>query len=430
MNNNNLTRKQLINNILKWFFIVLVAGALFFGGYFLRNLSLDKELKSLQFFLQTYKQHYYYADEEGSILHDLSDGVLDAYSQYYTKEEYEAYKNSSNGSHFGFGIAFSNLTIVKVSGNSPAERAGIPVGSTVIGAKIEGQSDFTVFQNLNELTNFLSQVTDQKVVFKVEYQEQIEFYTIQKSNYKQNFVYYTDSTGSYRYQGEDSLKLVKDESTSLTIPKDWGYIKFTSFSGLDKGTNGAVGQFDGVMNLFNDNNNDKIIIDLRGNGGGYMSIMCELCRYLCNAESGDKFLCTSAIYRDGKREYYYAGASKYNDYSFEKIIFLADEGSASASEALMGAVLDYDASSGKNIVKVIVEPSILNEQECYRTYGKGIMQTTYVNNLTGEALKLTTAEIRWPVSDRSIHGVGLNPSIDSRIIANKSENAIEFALTM
>ena len=41
-----------------------------------------------------------------------------------------------------------------------------------------------------------------------------------------------------------------------------------------------------------------------------------------------------------------------------------------------------------------------------KTYGKGIMQTTFRNFATGEALKLTTAQIYW-ANNKTIHGVGL-----------------------
>ena len=155
--------------------------------------------------------------------------------------------------------------------------------------------------------------------------------------------------------------------------------------------------------------------------------MCELCRYLCNVQTEGEFLCTTATYKDGKTESYKAKASKYSEFKFEKIIFLANSGSASASEALMGAVLDYDKQSNKNIVKVVLDPSYENNEVVYRTYGKGIMQTTFINNLTGEAVKLTTAKICWPISKTCIHGTGLTPALDNRIVANYTDNAIAFA---
>ena len=48
----------------------------------------------------------------------------------------------------------------------------------------------------------------------------------------------------------------------------------------------------------------------------------------------------------------------------------------------------------------------------YRTYGKGIMQTTFENITGGDAIKLTTAKIYWPNSNVSIHGVGINKNLE------------------
>jgi carboxyl-terminal processing protease len=80
---------------------------------------------------------------------------------------------------------------------------------------------------------------------------------------------------------------------------------------------------------------------------------------------------------------------------------LANENTASASECLLGVLVHY-GDVLKNNSDVILE---MNEEGAYRTYGKGIMQTTYML-LSGGALKLTTAKIYWPDGETSIHGVG------------------------
>ena len=66
--------------------------------------------------------------------------------------------------------------------------------------------------------------------------------------------------------------------------------------------------------------------------------------------------------------------------------------------------------------------------------GKGVVlrepSVVAVNNLTGEAVKLTTAEIRWPLSNICIHGKGLTSILDNRIVENYTDNAITFAQTL
>ena len=95
----------------------------------------------------------------------------------------------------------------------------------------------------------------------------------------------------------------------------------------------------------------------------------------------------------------------------------------------MGAVLDYDQSSGNNIVRIVLDPMEVDGKVVYRSYGKGIMQSMYTNYLTGEAVKLTTAEVVWPVTEGSIHGVGFTPETDSRVYATVGD-AIAFAQTL
>ena len=287
---------------------------IFFAGYFTHYFSLDKNLRSLQFFLSTYNKHYYYADEDKNILDLLSETLLDNYSDYYTKEDYEAYRTSLNGSHVGFGFSVStasDLYRTKVVGNSPAYQAGISEGGKIVGYKIEGESEFVTPISTTQITNYLSGITDQKVTFKIDYNGDVRLFTLSKASYNESFVYYTDNTGSYHFIGGDELVLTKKQTPDFTINEKWAYIKLTSFSGGKKGTLGAVGQFDKVMQLFNNNDNTKLIIDLRSNGGGYMSVMCSICEYLCNTGNSGEFLCTTATYKNGKKEDYKAKSNKY-----------------------------------------------------------------------------------------------------------------------
>ena len=92
-----------------------------------------------------------------------------------------------------------------------------------------------------------------------------------------------------------------------------------------------------------------------------------------------------------------------------KIAVLADENTASASECLIGAMMDYGSMTEETLV-------ITKNGDTARTYGKGIMQTTYVNPTGGDALKLTTAYIYWPVSHTSIHGTGIRTAEANEIV--------------
>ena len=90
---------------------------------------------------------------------------------------------------------------------------------------------------------------------------------------------------------------------------------------------------------------------------------------------------------------------------------LADNTTASASECLIGCMLDYGTIAYSDIC--------LSERSGQvKTYGKGIMQTTYpVRLLEGDAVKLTTAKICWPISGNCIHGRGILPDDGTKTVA-------------
>jgi carboxyl-terminal processing protease len=357
----------------------------------------------------------------------LVEGLLDDYSKYFTADEYKEYIKSGQGNRTGFGLKLKGVKIASIAGNSPAEKAGVIAGGEIIAFKLSTAQEFTVCENYEQLTKFLSNVNS-AVTFKIAYDSEIKEFTLTKAAFTENYVYYSDASGCYRYVGEDNqMTLTKYNGEQLALNSGWAYLKFTSFNGLSDGTTGGAGQFVGALQLFKQNGNSKIIIDLRGNGGGYVSILTKIASHLCNVQTDEPFVCQKAKYNDGSISEAYSPKSCYAQYQFEKIIFLVDELTASASEALVGAALDYDKFSNSNIVRVIVEPSIVNGETCYRSFGKGIMQSLYENPLTGEAIKITTAAVYWPLSSVSIHNVGINSALDERVIDNNFGDAIALA---
>ena len=112
-----------------------------------------------------------------------------------------------------------------------------------------------------------------------------------------------------------------------------------------------------------------------------------------------------------REEKYLANGNYYWDYFTEvsRICILADSGSASASEALIGVMVDYGAVSYGDIC--------LSERGgIAKTYGKGIMQSYFSLGLSGDMMKLTTAEILWPVTKTSIHDRGVLPEDGTKTV--------------
>jgi carboxyl-terminal processing protease len=157
-----------------------------------------------------------------------------------------------------------------------------------------------------------------------------------------------------------------------------------------------------ALALFKEEGKKNLVLDLRGNGGGNLDIMQEIASYFCKNAKSNTPLVAVADYGE-KRERFDATGNVYKKYFAEdsRICVLADVGTASASEALMGAMLDYGTITYGDIC-------LTETRGIARTYGKGIMQTTYIMDVfKQDALKLTTATIRWPISNICIHNRGI-----------------------
>lgn len=116
-----------------------------------------------------------------------------------------------------------------------------------------------------------------------------------------------------------------------------------------------------------------------------------------------------AVYGNGRHERYLAGGNFYGEYLADSEIYVAANGNtASASEALIGAMISYGTIGFDDI---FITDTV--GQGSARTYGKGIMQTTFYNRVTGEAAKLTTAQIYWP-NGTCIHGTGITTAMGAR----------------
>ena len=133
--------------------------------------------------------------------------------------------------------------------------------------------------------------------------------------------------------------------------------------------------------------------------------------YFCKDSTSKSPVSLVADYGE-KKEKYKATGNYYHSYFSEdsRIAVMADWNTASASEALLGCMLDYGAITYNNVC--------LSERGgLAKTYGKGIMQTTYLLGISAGAIKLTTAEICWPVSGTSIHDRGVLPEDGAITIA-------------
>ncbi len=407
---------KILLKILPYFLAVIT----FFTGVLVGNLFLDKDVRAVKNLVEKYKQYYYF--EEGNIVDIISSTLLDDYSTYYTKEEYKKIKDGAKGYTDGIGIRVDNQTkrIKMVLGNSPCDLANVKAGGIVKKVIVGGEE----YINDTSILNTLS--VGSSVQLFIDYDGTLKTFNIIKSNYKQTFVNYFDVDGEYSFRGNDGIDFVKISNTSFVLDDKVGYLKYTSFSGKGNGLEGSVGQFKRALEQFKSNNRTKLILDLRDNGGGYVDILKEIGSLIVPVQKGESPVISISTDKKGNVEYFKSKNSTFEDYNISHLVVLANSMSASASEVLIGAILDYSALYSNLKLDVLISDENKNNTA---TYGKGIMQTTYLN-LDGSAVKLTTAKLTLPLSNKSIHGVGFNEDFDNRIKVISENNILNYAISL
>lgn len=384
----------------------------FFAGYALRGaLSMSSSDWVINMISKYYYQDIDTSDYEGVAADALVDKYLDAYSEYYTAEEYAALVESNSGSTSGLGVSYSyipgkGLTVVGVTGNSPAFKAGLRSGDVILSAEKDGTS--VSFNSSSAFSTFAAGLNEgEEVAYRLSNGGTVTF---AKEAYTVSYVLLATNSGAWTFTGDDALEMTEssvDASDYYYLPDGAAYVIISQFYG-------SVGeQFEMAAEKFNELGCTSLIIDLRNNGGGYVSAMQRIAG--CFEEVAGK-PAMEARAKDGSSEIYMAGtAPAESTISADTDVYiLANGNTASASEALIGALVSYDVTDYGNIFISQYSSSYLSamgitatQANSGRTYGKGIMQSTYKNSSTGEALKLTTHQIFWP-NGTTIHGTGLS----------------------
>ena len=397
---------------------ILFGVSCFFGGYFTYAGKVDDEIKTLIWAKEVIQEEYNYKITDEEFYEAVFSGVnslLDPYSAYLSKDEYKKTLEDSTGRFAGIGVQFSTvdtagnpqIMVSKVLGNSPAEREGLKVGSSLLEYG-NSQAEMVGATNYEAFSAFLKEKEEGEAFYTTWKEEQkTEPYTIVlcKEAFIQSYVSYRSNDSAYQFLGAQE----RGFGEALTsLPEDTAYIRLTEFNG------GAGEEFDGAMSVFKRENKKNLILDLRANGGGYLSILSQICKYFCKSAKGANPIIATANYRNGRVISYRATANVYDEYFDEdsEITVLADSGTASASECLIGCMVDYGAVDFEDIYLFERVAKIGEEFTLVaRTYGKGIMQEYFSKNpfKVSPTMKLTTAYITWPLSGRCIHGIGVIP---------------------
>ena len=295
---------------------------------------------------------------EAGLLKGLVAGLGDPYSQYLTSDEMKKLTETTTGKFQGIGVIISpdedgTVTVISPIKGSPADRAGVESGDKIL--KINGK-DFSA-EKINEASKEM----------RGEKGTTVKILLLKKKNLKTEEV-------------EIKREEIKIDSILKNKIGDLGYIGITMFdeeTGKD---------FIKALNELTSEGVKGIILDMRGNPGGVVDAAVEI---------GDAILpkSTFVTLKDNKGEIVqdYKLDDKYNDI---KMVVLVNEGSASASEILSGAIRDLGRA------KIIGK----------KTYGKGVVQNV-MSLPGGDGLKLTTSEYFTP-SGKSINKKGIVPDIE------------------
>lgn len=392
---------------------VLLAIICFLSGFFVNRLINGRKLNKIADILRIMESVGFVFDENGNpreiteeeYADALVNGILDKYSAYFTDEEYAEYVSKGKGNSSGIGVSFydNDNTIDKIAGNSPADKVGLQVGDKIVSFEINSNvSNALDYNSIKDFLNGVSSNVDFKIT--VERDGNSLSFTIKKTAYQISYVTYYDNEVKYCFEGEDNQNLLGKtyyDDKYIALGDDIAYIKFAGFEGQ------ASNQLFNALDYMKERRKTKLILDLRDNGGGYMSVLTEVAGALINWNGKNNF---AVAISEGKktRETFYSGKNRFNT-DIVSIVVLADERTASASECLIGAMAYYGGEF--TLDKLVIEKSASGK---VTTFGKGIMQTTY-GLIGGGALKLTTARILWPDGTTCIHGKGIETKVENQV---------------
>lgn len=325
---------------------------------FQETVDKYKEVEELSDYIKT---NYYLDVTEETLIEGMKKGIFDVledpYSVYMDDEEFTDYMESSSGEYPGIGIylapnADNEIEIVSPIEDTPADKAGLLAKDLIIGVN-------------GETVN--ADVMDEAIAtIKGEPGTPVTL-TIYRPSKKEKFD--VDITREWI-----DIKVVKSKMLDDQI----GYLRLSMFDEQ------SASEFEKHLNELQASGAKGIIVDLRQNPGGYLSQCVEIADMLLGKE-----LIVYTESRNGDDEEYYSDEQKVD----VQLVVLVDNGSASASEILTGALKDHKAAT-------IVGTT---------TFGKGVVQIVKpYNENTG--FKLTTSQYFTP-NGVNIHGIGIEPDV-------------------
>lgn len=273
---------------------------------------------------------------------------LDPHSNYISVEEFNEVNDPLLGSFEGIGVQFrlekDTIAIVQVIKDGPSEKVGLMAGDRII------YVDDTIVAN--------QKLKNEDVIRKLKGPKGTKVKVKVKRRGVEGLTDYTIVRDVIPTYSVDVAYMLNDEI---------GYLKLSKFSAT------TYDEFKSSIKKLNRAGMKKLIFDLRGNGGGYLSAAVEI---------ADEFLPKGSliVYTEGRnRPAYYMNARRHGMLEDIPVAVLIDDESASASEIVAGALQDNDRGT------------IIGR----RSFGKGLVQEQIMLS-DNSALRLTVAKYHTP----------------------------------
>ena len=307
----------------------------------------DKVMEVLRFI----EQDYVDSTSADKLREDAIKGMLDEldpHSQYMSAEMLRDANETLLGNFEGIGIEFrivdDTINVIQVIQGGPSEKIGLLSGDRII--------------KINDTIVASIKMDNQQVVKKLKGPRGTRVkVTVHRPGFAEDldFVITRDIIPLYSVD----ISYMADDST--------GYIKVSKFS------LSTPEEVDDALQKLKERGSTRLILDLRGNVGGYLESAIKM---------ADEFLGNEKliVYTEGNnRPRQYAYATQSGKFEDQALAILIDEGSASASEILAGAIQDNDRG-------VIIGR---------RSFGKGLVQQQLELD-DGSAVRLTVARYFTP----------------------------------
>lgn len=367
-----------MEDVMKRKIVLLTAVMMLFSSFsmvFASELGeeLERNFQTIEYFINFIDTNY-----KGDVTHEeLMLGAyrgifeaLDPHSVYYTNEELTAFFENNSGTFSGIGATIEKaenyIRIVSPIEGSPADNAGLKPMDLIVEVDGVSTKGWSTEKAVAEIRGTKGTIVKLKIL-------------------RDNHAPFTVKIK------RDTIEI---DAVEFEIREDGiGYLRIKQFTeGVSKEVNEAIKHF-------KDNKVEKMIVDLRSNPGGYLDEVVNISDALLPA--GDDIVTIDYAAQEDT-----AYVSKMEGYTPEMVV-LINEGSASASEILAGAIQFNEMGTivGQN------------------SYGKGTVQSIY-RLIFGGGFKLTIAEY-FSVGEHKINGVGVQPDVEVANLTSKEVTVLE-----